>query len=74
MSVYQPISEFYSGKSIFVTGGTGFLGKTLIEKLLRSCAKIRHLFILVRPKRGKSVQERVDELLTCKVGIPLVLL
>lgn len=67
MSVYLPISEFYTGKSIFVTGGTGFLGKTLIEKLLRSCPKLKHLFILVRPKRGKSVQERVDELFNCKL-------
>lgn len=29
------IQKFYEGTSVFVTGGTGFLGKQLIEKLLR---------------------------------------
>ena len=29
------IREFLSGKSIFVTGATGFLGKPLLEKILR---------------------------------------
>lgn len=29
------VVEFYRNKNIFVTGGTGFLGIALIEKLLR---------------------------------------
>lgn len=24
---YIPISEFYAGRSVFITGGTGFMGK-----------------------------------------------
>lgn len=31
----SPMLEFYRGKSIFITGGTGFLGKLFLEKLLR---------------------------------------
>lgn len=29
-------AEFYKNKNIFITGGTGFLGIALIEKLLRT--------------------------------------
>lgn len=35
------VVEFYKGKNVFLTGGTGFLGITLIEKLLRSCPDVR---------------------------------
>lgn len=29
------IQKFYAGKTIFMTGGSGFIGKLLIEKLCR---------------------------------------
>ena len=57
-----PIQEFYNGQSIFITGGTGFMGKLLIEKLLRSCPGIAFIYILVRPKKGKDVYQRTEEL------------
>ncbi|XP_076643574.1 uncharacterized protein LOC143353855 [Halictus rubicundus] len=55
------IAEFYSGTNVFVTGGTGFIGKLLIEKLLRSCPRITKVYMLVRPKKGKSPEERFKE-------------
>lgn len=30
-----PMKNFYRNKTIFITGGTGFLGQIFIEKLLR---------------------------------------
>lgn len=30
-----PVLEFYRNKCIFLTGGSGFIGKLLVEKLLR---------------------------------------
>lgn len=32
----SPMEEFYRGKNIFLTGGTGFLGIALIDKILRA--------------------------------------
>ena len=34
------ISDFYNGKSILVTGSTGFMGKVLVHKLLSDCPEI----------------------------------
>ena len=62
------IPEFYEGKSIFLTGGSGFIGKVLIEKVLRSCPGVGDIYILMRPKRGQSVQERITDLIKCKVS------
>lgn len=39
------------------------MGKVLIEKLLRSCSDLKQILILMRPKRGKSGSERVEEFL-----------
>ncbi|KFB36786.1 AGAP009690-PA-like protein [Anopheles sinensis] len=55
------LRPFYDGKSVFVTGGTGFLGKVLIEKLLRACEGLRTIYILLRPKRGLTSEQRYRE-------------
>ncbi|KAH9418028.1 hypothetical protein DERP_008284 [Dermatophagoides pteronyssinus] len=56
------IRNFYNGKSIFLTGGSGFIGKVLIEKLLYSCPEIERIYLLIRPSRdGKSPQQRLEE-------------
>ncbi|CAG7719996.1 unnamed protein product [Allacma fusca] len=58
------ISDFFSGKGVFITGGTGFLGKAVIEKLLRSCPEIGSIYILVRDKKGISALSRLEKLLS----------
>lgn len=62
------IPEFFSGRHIFITGVTGFMGKVLLEKLLRSCPEIGFCYVLVRPKKGLKPQERVKQLFDSKVG------
>lgn len=54
------VRNFFDGKVIFLTGATGFLGKSLVEKLLDTC-NVRKIMILIREKKGMSVQERCRE-------------
>ncbi|ESO97369.1 hypothetical protein LOTGIDRAFT_214222 [Lottia gigantea] len=61
------IPEFYAGQTLLITGCTGFMGKVLLEKLLRSCPDIECIYVLIRPKRGQSVSERLDTLLKSKL-------
>ena len=64
----SPIQEFYCGERVFITGGTGFIGKVIIEKLLRTCPSISKIFMLVRPKKGQEARKRVDEILDSQVS------
>ncbi|XP_055600063.1 fatty acyl-CoA reductase 1-like [Uranotaenia lowii] len=61
------IPESFSGVDVFITGGTGFMGKILIEKIVRSCPNVNNVFVLVRSRKGKSGQERISE--TCSVPL-----
>ncbi len=65
--IMASISEWYAGKNVLITGATGFMGKVLVEKLLRSCPDVNALYILVRPKAGQSMSERVQDMMKCKV-------
>ncbi|XP_050550021.1 fatty acyl-CoA reductase 1-like [Spodoptera frugiperda] len=56
------VQQFYSGATVFLTGGSGFLGKHLIEKLFRA-TKISKMYILLRCKKGKSIEQRLQEML-----------
>lgn len=58
-----PIQKFYSGSNVFITGGTGLLGQLLVEKLLRSCPDIGNIYLLIRPKKNKDINTRLDEIL-----------
>lgn len=60
------LSEFYLEKSIFITGGTGFMGKMLVEKLLRSCL-VKQIFLLVRPMKGLTIEQRIVEMFEFKL-------
>ncbi|XP_043649467.1 putative fatty acyl-CoA reductase CG5065 isoform X2 [Drosophila teissieri] len=53
-----PVTDFYSNATVLITGGTGFVGKVLTEKLLRSFG-LRKIYMLIRSKDSLSVQERL---------------
>uniref|UniRef100_A0A182W2A9 Fatty acyl-CoA reductase n=1 Tax=Anopheles minimus TaxID=112268 RepID=A0A182W2A9_9DIPT len=56
------VLSFYRNTTILVTGGTGFLGKVLLEKILR-CLNVRKVFLAVRSKDGRKPAERLQDLL-----------
>lgn len=62
------IQEFYKNKTIFITGASGFMGKVLLEKLMYSCSDLKEIFILMRPKRGKTGAERVQDFASIPVS------
>jgi len=62
----SPIGQFYHGKTVFVTGATGFMGKVLVEKLLRSTT-VSKIYVLIRPKKGVATQTRLKHLMEARI-------
>lgn len=56
------IPRYFEGKSIFITGGTGFIGKIVVEKLLRECPRLKNIYFLIRPKKGLTCEERLEKM------------
>lgn len=50
--------QFYNNSTILITGGNGFIGKVLVEKLLR-CFNVKKIYLLIRSKNNATVEERV---------------
>ncbi|KAI8433261.1 hypothetical protein MSG28_015332 [Choristoneura fumiferana] len=61
------VAEYYANKIIFITGATGFMGKVLVEKLLRCCPGIKRIYLLMRSKKGLSITERLADFLKSQV-------
>lgn len=65
---YTSIAKLFTDRSVFITGGTGFMGKVLVEKLLRSCPGIKNIYLLIRPKKGQETAARLNDLLNTPVS------
>ena len=66
------VTDFYADKCVFLTGGSGFLGLSLIEKLLRVCPQISCIFVLLRPKKGSNEEQRFADLRQHSVFVKLL--
>lgn len=68
------ISQLFKDRTLLITGGSGFIGKTLIEKLIRSCPELKTIYLLVRTKKGKNPTDRLDDIFSNPVSSLNVLL
>ncbi|KAA3455493.1 alcohol-forming fatty acyl-CoA reductase-like [Gossypium australe] len=55
------ITKFLQGKTILVTGATGFLAKVFIEKILRLQLNVNKLYLLLRTSNDKSATQRLED-------------
>ncbi|KAG6399499.1 hypothetical protein SASPL_140980 [Salvia splendens] len=53
------IVKFLRGKTFLITGATGFLGKVLIEKMLRTAPDVHKIFVVIKAKNKEAVEERL---------------
>jgi len=59
----KPISlrEAYAGKTLLITGTTGFLAKVWFALLLEKLPEIRKIVVLLRPKRRQDARIRFEK-------------
>lgn len=63
------VSECYANKTILISGASGFIGKVLVEKLLRCCPLISRIYVMLRRKKNMSPEERWNEITKLVVSI-----
>ncbi len=60
------IVTYLRGKTLLITGATGFLAKAIVEKILRCAPEVGRIYLVVRARRRKdgttlTARERVEE-------------
>lgn len=56
------VREALAGKHILLIGGTGFIGKVWLAKVLKDLPEIGRLYLLIRPHRSTSAKRRFETL------------
>jgi fatty acyl-CoA reductase len=54
------IPGYFKNKGILITGSTGFLGKILVEKILRVQPDVKRIYLPVRAPDAESAKKRVE--------------
>lgn len=63
----RDIKSYYVHKNIFVTGATGYLGKVIIEKLLRDCKDVGNIFIMLRANSENDGVKKLEKFKTSAI-------
>ncbi|KAI5388813.1 hypothetical protein KIW84_074467 [Lathyrus oleraceus] len=54
------MQDFFKGKTVLVTGATGFLAKVFVEKILRIQPEIQKLYLLIRASNSDLAEQRLQ--------------
>ena len=57
------LNNIYKNSTIFITGGTGFIGKVTLEKILRLFPDISKIYLLIRNNNKNNYKERYNILI-----------
>ena len=60
----RKLANFYAGKTLLITGTTGFIGKVCLLKLMTSLSSCKKIYIMLRAKKGMSSQQRFAKMLS----------
>lgn len=55
------IRQFLAGRTLLITGATGFLGKVLVEKILYEQPDVAHIYLLMQPRGSQHAHDRLVE-------------
>lgn len=68
-SFESTINKAFDNKAILITGATGPVGKLIAYKILTSIRNVKSIYLIIRNKSGKSVDERFDTIInkSCKL-------
>ena len=54
------IAEAFAGKTLLVTGSTGFLGKSIVEKCLRALPEVGRINLAIRSSSRRTAGDRLQ--------------
>ena len=55
-----PLQDRYAGQHILLTGATGMLAKSVLEKILRDLPSVEKVLLLVRSRHSVNATRRID--------------
>ena len=61
------IIDKFDGRNILITGATGFLGKIILEKILRSIPNVGNIYLLIRPKKDTTPLQRLQKIIQSRI-------
>lgn len=63
---FETILGYLENRTILITGATGFVGKVLVEKILRVQPDVKKLYLLIRASGANSATQRMHNEITEK--------